>query len=312
MKLKYGAEMILLWACLALAAPDGSCSDEKDAVEATAGIRGYYSSGISERNIYYKGFGRVSWLTSIFDVSAEGAWLKDYQVTDGLGTYGTVDFGRGGGDLILSLPAGIDLGGGCYYSRGESGYRALEFNANAQVNVESFFLTGNYNRKNERYDMSGTGTETGKYDYTAEAGYLPADYITVTAGYTFTNVSFSILGYDYSTRVGRLGVSVKPVSYLFLSVSGGIGRDSSDYTITGGSLGARVKLFSLVRILLLCDLEYYSPPASEESSIIMQKKGYGTGVQGGGGGKYNPYLQSGSVGASYYSAKVVLGISVVF
>ncbi len=302
-------------------------ASEESQWEFIAGAKSVYSSGISDSYAYYKPFGSVVFIQSIFNISSEISRYFNYQITDGNGYYDYIDYN----ELDLLIEASpfdwLTLGFEYQYSLGESEYKNNNYDIEIIFYYKMISLNTWYIRSDSEYDFDTDSIEQESNEYSVIFDYFYSDSISFDAGVTYNNFYFdnfyySNLDYNYNKLIFRIGTVIDIYSALFLIGGICVGKDSEDYKIMGFDTGLNFKIGEYIKLLAIYSYQYFNAPSVATTTIITMDGS--TSKQGMGHGS-NPHSQSGSIsersdsflgiterGESYVSHILSFGVSCFF
>lgn len=269
------------------------------------GFRGYYSSGVSPANIYYKEFAIVGMQFLSATLSPEIALYQQYQITDGNGGYYTINYTQPAATARIDITERVHLFGEYRYSFGDKKFSAHEYSGEASLDIGDFSISGNYGIRTANYTLASQKITIKNRDAVITADYFASSHIGIEAGYTYKTTFFSTLGYTYAQHLATVGVMPSIMKNLFCAAGLNAGRDSDDYTIAGARLAMALTIpggVSDVKVSFSYSGNYFIAPHAAGNK--SGSRHYGSG---GGSTRINPYLKSSIVGKSYFSSSLSFG-----
>lgn len=306
MKIKY---FIGLLSLIFLATPSLN-AEEKSLVGFDIGIKGYYSSGVSSSNFYYKPFADAIFYLPVVEIKPGFARYQHYQLTDGIGNYYYAGINQPGCSFSIDATDDLNIDAGYKYSFGDYDYSGHDYFADVSYDFEVITVSAGFEGTKNKYKVNSIEIDTNGYVLSAGIEYSISDSLSIDGGYDYSTIYFKNLDYSYTTNIFRLGILPQISKGLFImcGISGGF--DNADYIITGADVGISLKLFNMVKLSISYMGNYYIAPSSDTSTTTSSKKS-GSG-SGSGSGKSNPFLKSSEVGKSYFSHNISFGTTLVF
>lgn len=278
-----------------------------------AGAKGYYSSGVSESNFYYKPFSDLGLRFSMFEIHGAYARFMEYQITDGNGNFTNVDINQTFMSVRFSPLNLFDITGKYAYSFGEMKLEGHEYSGEVQLNLDKFSFSTMYEGKINSYVLN-TRIKTFSHAVSLGVEYEFSKALSLDLVYEYSSIEFADLGYVYQKNTVRFGAVPEITESIFLMGGLSAGRDSDNYTILEADAGIRMKFFGMVKLTALYGIGCYLAPD------FFSTFSDGSGGKGkimpagpsGHGSNTNPYLKSSKVGKTYLSHTLSFGASLYY
>jgi hypothetical protein len=284
----------------------GVSAAQGDGPSLEIGLRGLYSSGLSEPFYSYKMDATAGYSADRFEARLGYLRYLRYQLTDGVGNYSYADLNQAHAELACTPLDAFELKAGARYSGGDSSFRAVEYNGELSLDFEMIALSGEIMSATEKYSMDGRRYTLGRRLCSLDAALTISDTAWIDAGLEYNRIDFKTTDAAYAKSAGRLGAGInwiKPVTVLFgLSY----GRDSLEYSLPGADVGFDFRFACGLKASIFYAFTYYQAP----SSMSTEDGGW---HGGGGGAGYsrdtNPFMRSSLAGTSFAAHGLSVGVS---
>ncbi|MBP7604825.1 MAG: hypothetical protein KBA15_12915 [Spirochaetes bacterium] len=273
------------------------------------GVRGLYSSGLSEPYYSYKMDATAGYSAALFEARLGYLRHMRYQLTDGAGNYSYADLNQAHAELACMPVDAFELKAGARCSSGDSSFRGVEYNGELSLYFEMITLSGEIMSAAEKFSMDGQRYTLGRRLYSLDAALTISDAAWIDAGMDYDRIDFKTTDAAYAKSTGRLGAGInriKPVTVLFgLSY----GRDSLEYSLPGADIGFDFRFACGLKASVFYAFTYYQAPSSMSTEA--------GGWNGGGGGTgysrdTNPFMRSSLAGTSFAAHGLSVGVSFMF